>query len=198
MMSNGNKKMEFLVLSGAYSTDLRGRQSVRTTFKLTPRCIDALSLLAGQLGIKQKSLFDHLMDDAQALMTIARDMEDDSAPRSGRVPKTYVISRRTLEILEQVSRKYQAPRDALVEFSIERIMPLIEEEKRKHDRRKSLQADLEELKKMSRKLIEDADRALERDDPVLERIFQMYKAVKIGCSEIDAVISKGERLEDFE
>ena len=186
-----------MVLAGAYSTDLRGRQSVRTTFKLPPRCIDALSLLAGQLGIKQKSLFDHLMDDGQALMAIARDIEDDSSLSSGRVPKTYVISRRTLEILEQVSRKYQAPRDALVEFSIERIMPLIEEEKRKHDRRKSLQADLGQLEKMSRKLLEDADRALERDDPVLERVFQMYKAVKAGCSEIDAVISKGERLEDF-
>ena len=197
-MSNGNKKIGFMVLSGAYSTDLRGKQSVRTTFKLTPRCIDALSLLAGQLGIKQKSLFDHLMDDAQALMAIARDLEDESALPSGRVPKTYVISRKTLEILEQVSRKYQTPRDILVEFSIERIMPLIEEEKRKHDRRKKLQADLEQLKTISRKLLEDADESLERDDPVLERIFHMFKAIKGGCSEIDMVISKGERLEDFE
>jgi endonuclease/exonuclease/phosphatase family metal-dependent hydrolase len=43
------------------SSDLRGRQSVRATFKLSVRAIDALSIVAAHLGIKQKSLFDHLI-----------------------------------------------------------------------------------------------------------------------------------------
>ena len=43
--------------------DLRGRQSVRATFKLSSRAIDALSIVAAHLGIKQKSLFDHLIED---------------------------------------------------------------------------------------------------------------------------------------
>ena len=197
-MTNSKKTLGFMVLSGGYSADLRGKQSVRTTFKLTPRCIDALSLLSGQLGIKQKSLFDHLIDDTSALMTIAREFEDEVTQRSGRVPKTYVISRKTLEILEQISRKYQAPRDVLVEFSIERIMPLIQEEKKKHDKRKRLLAGLADLQEKSRTLLGEADEALERDDPVLERIFQMYRGIKLGCDEIDAVIAKGQRLEDFE
>ena len=47
--------------------DLRGKQSVRATFKLSPRAISAISVMALHLGIKQKSLFDHLMDDEAAL-----------------------------------------------------------------------------------------------------------------------------------
>ena len=149
-MSNDRKTVGFTIISGGYTADLRGRQSVRTTFKLTPRCIDALSVLAGQLGIKQKSLFDHIIDDAQALTSIAEEVENELQLSSARVPKTYVVSRKTLEILDRVSRKYQAPRDALVEFSIERIMPLIEEEKKKHDRRKQLIEGLEELRRKGR------------------------------------------------
>ena len=39
--------------------ELRGRQSVRATFRLSEACIDAISILSAQLGIKQKSIFDH-------------------------------------------------------------------------------------------------------------------------------------------
>ena len=170
---------------------------MRTTFKLTPRCIDALSVLATQMGIKQKSLFDHLIDDTQALLSIARGFNDEESIRSGRVPKTYVISRKTLEALEQISKKYQAPRDVLVEFSIERIMPLIQEEKKKHDKRKKLLDGLTALEKNSRELLEEARQTLERDDPVLDRIYQMYRSIKLGCDEIDTVIEKGQRLESF-
>lgn len=194
----GKKKeiLDFMVVSGSYSADLRGRQSVRTTFKLSPRCIDALSLLATQLGIKQKSLFDHLIDDTQTLKAIARDVESPQM-RANRVPKTYVISRRTLESLEQISKHYQTPRDILVEFSIERIMPLIQEERKKHENRKKLMNSLDEFLENGRSLLENAGNTLDRDDPVLEKIFQMYRAIHQGCSDINEVIDKGQKLEDF-
>jgi hypothetical protein len=44
-------------------------------FKLSQRCILALSALSSQLGIKQKSLFDHLMDDQEILAGIAEKFE---------------------------------------------------------------------------------------------------------------------------
>ena len=68
------------------SADLRGRQSVRATFKLSERAIDAMSIVAVHLGIKQKSLFDHLIEDMQSLT---------------RVQKTFVISRKTLSNLDE-------------------------------------------------------------------------------------------------
>ena len=84
--------------------DLRGRQSVRATFKLSARAIDALSIVAVHLGIKQKSLFDQLIEDAGSLSHIAREIESDDFATLERVQKTYVISRRTLRSLEDISR----------------------------------------------------------------------------------------------
>ena len=75
--------------------DLRGRQSVRATFKLSNRAIDALSIVAAHLGIKQKSLFDHLIEDVDALNFIAKEIEIEQFRTTRRVQKTYVISRRT-------------------------------------------------------------------------------------------------------
>lgn len=196
-MRNKNKSVEFVMLSETYSADLRGRQSVRTTFKLTPRSIDALSLLAGQLGIKQKSIFDHLVDDTRTLQALAREIEKREAIQEERVPKTYVISRKTLENLEQVCKRYQTPRDALVEFSIERILPLIKEEKKKHQNRQQLKDKLDRFLSSSRELLEDADNILDRDDPVFEQIYQMARATQSGCDEIDQIIEKGKRLEEF-
>lgn len=196
-MSNQKKAFEFVVVSESYTADLKGRQSVRTTFKLPTRCIDALSLLAGQLGIKQKSIFDHLVDDTQKLQVLDHDIERQETPAENRVAKTYVISRKTLENLERMSRRFQAPRDALVEFSIERIMPLLEKEKQKHENRKKLAPELVAFLQNGRKLLKKADASLDRDDPVFEKIVQMVAAVESGGDEIDAIIEKGQRLEEF-
>ncbi len=53
---------------------LRGRQSVRATFRLSEACIDAITVLSAQLGIKQKSVFEHIMEDAQMLKDMAREL----------------------------------------------------------------------------------------------------------------------------
>ena len=196
-MGNKKKSVEFDMLTQSYSADLRGRQSVRTTFKLTPRSIDALSLLAGQLGIKQKSIFDHLVDDTGTLQALAREIENRDSLDKERIPKTYVISRKTLESLEQVCKRYQAPRDALVEFSIERIMPLLNEEKKKHLNRQKLQEKLDTFLAQSRELLEDADKVLDRDDPVFEQVYQMARTAQSGYDEIYQIIEKGRRLEEF-
>jgi len=196
-MRNQKGSLEFVMVSETYTADLRGRQSVRTTFKLPPRSIDALSLLAGQLGIKQKSIFDHLVDDTRALRALAQEIENREKVEENRIAKTYVISRKTLENLEQVCKRYQTPRDALVEFSIERIMPLIQEEKKKHENRKKLQQKLDQLLQDSKDLLGESDDVLEREDPVFEQVYQIARAVQSGHDAIHDIIEKGRRLEEF-
>lgn len=178
------------------SADLRGKQSVRTTFKLSERAIIALSLLSTQLGIKQKSLFDHLMEDVQALEHIAREFEDFDNPKS-RVAKTYVISRKTLENLEHISLKFDAPRDALVEHSIERILPLLQKEKEKHVKRKDIAIDVLKYLQDGLELMENVEESLGKDDPVFVEILSMMRGVS-NCSEnIGALVSRGEKIEEF-
>ncbi len=178
------------------SAELRGRQSVRTTFRLSERCIDALSILAGQMGIKQKSLFDHLVDDPQALATIAREFESFPTGQS-RVAKTYVVSRKTLENLERVAARYNTPRDVLVEFSIERILPLIEQEKEKHKKRKAFASRLADLLNQSGGLLGEARAELGPDDPVVREMEAMLHAGEVGFGRIHDFLARGERIEDF-
>ncbi|MDR3630160.1 MAG: hypothetical protein P4L42_07480 [Desulfocapsaceae bacterium] len=178
------------------TADLRGRQSVRTTFKLSERSITALSILASQLGIKQKSLFDHLIDDIQALRIIARASED-LDPRERRVAKTFVISRKTLENLELVCSRFHTPRDVLVEFSIERIMPLISREKEKHEKRKIFLEELGSFLRQGGEILERAEESLGEDDLVFEKILTMMRAVKSGYDDVESMVKRGERMEGF-
>jgi hypothetical protein len=182
--------------SDASTADLRGRQSVRTTFKLSERSIHALSILACQLGIKQKSLFDHLIEDIQALRVIARASED-IEQKEHRVAKTFVISRRTLENLEQVCSRFNTPRDVLVEFSIERIIPLISKEKERHEKRKILMEELRRYLSEGSGILEKAEETLGENDPVFEKILTMMKYVKGCCSDVESFVKRGERMENF-
>ena len=63
---------------------LMGKQSVRATFRLSAECIHAISILSAQMGIKQKSVFDHLMEDANSLASIAREAESVMLNKEGR------------------------------------------------------------------------------------------------------------------
>ncbi len=185
-----------LEYSAESTADLRGRQSVRTTFKLSERSIHALRILASQMGIKQKSLFDHLMDDMQALRVIAKEIEEYET-KEHRVAKTYVISRKTLEVLELVSSKYQTPRDALVELSIERIFPLVKKEKEKHEQRKIVVEELHHYLSKGSEILAKAEKRLGADDPVFLKILSMLRAVEHVCCDVGSFVDKGKRMDEF-
>ena len=195
-MKKRNESILSIEFSSQSTKELLGRQSVRTTFKLSERSIDALSILANQLGIKQKSLFDHLIDDDSALRGVAAEADQYEAPEQ-RVPKTYVISRRTLKNLEKVSSKYQTPRDALVELSIERILPLISREKKKHEERKKLLKKMHTLVENGNELFETAKETLDHDDPVYRRIYQMMKTMNNCRDEVSSCVERGRKIENF-
>lgn len=195
-MINKKKSLIHLQFTETTTADLRGRQSVRTTFKLSERSIEALSILAGQLGIKQKSLFDHLIEDTQALKMIAREAEDFSG-RMQRIAKTYVVSRKTLESLERVSVQYNTPRDALVEYSIERILPLLVQEKEKHAKRKKLLEELREYQKKGNEIVKQAENDLGQGDPMFLQMLHMVRVVKHCCQSLEDSVEKGNKIENF-
>lgn len=178
------------------AASLRGKQSVRTTFKLSERAIQALSILACQMGIKQKSLFDHLIDDVSSLRAVAKEF-DEYRQEEIRVAKTYVVSRRTLENLEKVSKNYATPRDALVEFSIERIIPLIAEEKIKHARRKKIHSQMLTLVETGKTILADADEYFDEDDPVFNKYLHAVKVLNNSCHDVERFLERGQKVEDF-
>jgi hypothetical protein len=179
------------------SLDLRGRQSVRATFKLTGKAIDAISVVATHLGIKQKSLFDHLIDDTRSLNLIARNINSGRFKRLNRIQKTYVISRKTLYCLEEVSRDFSAPRDALVEYSIQRLLPVIAEEREKHQRRKEILDEITDYLKQGEKILERSKKLLGEDDPVFDKFKSSVTALYNAHRRIGSFIEKGEIIEKF-
>ena len=112
--TDGNQNDISMSGSNPSTLDLRGRQSVRATFRLSEACIDAISILSAQLGIKQKSIFDHLLENAKVLKSMASELENTKFDPHERIQKTFVISRRSLSFLDTISSKHNAPRDALV------------------------------------------------------------------------------------
>lgn len=192
-----NSLIEEMSLPLPSSTDLRGRQSVRATFKLSPRAIDVLSIVAAQLGIKQKSLFDHLIEDAKSLNVIANEIEDDVFNALDRVQKTFVVSRRTLSCLEQTSQQFNAPRDALVEYSIQRLLPVIEKERKRHRMRKAVLNDINTLLAEGLEILHKAKSLLGEDDPVYVRFETAMHSLINSQSHIEDYVKKGRGIEEF-
>ena len=179
------------------SRDLRGRQSVRATFKLTARAIETMSAVSIHLGIKQKSLFDHLVDDIKALEVIAREVQTTKFDEPSRVQKTFVLSRRTLNSLELASVNYQTPRDALVEYSIQRLMPVITKEKEKHQKRKALLSRINGFLEGGEQIIREAREWLGEEDPVFDQLARAMAVLLNARDDIAAFIDKGKIIERF-
>jgi hypothetical protein len=179
------------------SSDLRGRQSVRATFKLTEKAIDAISIVAAQLGIKQKNLFDHLIDDVQSLNVIAHEIPRERFHTLRRIQKTYVLSRRTLSCLEKASKSFDAPRDALVEYSIQRLMPVIDEERGRHEKRKRILAEITEYLAEGEKILAKSREVLGEDDPIYDRFEGTMATFRNAQRKIESFIEKGKVIEDF-
>lgn len=180
------------------SSDLRGRQSVRATFKLTQECIGAISIVATHLGIKQKSLFDHLVEDIQVLHDIARELRNAKIKTHSRVQKTFVISRKSLHSLDEVSRSFNAPRDALVEYSVQRLLPIIENEQSRHETRKLVFEDISTHFEAGVGLLDKARRSLGPEDPIFEKMAALISHYQNTYLAIEDFIEKGRIIESFD
>lgn len=184
-------------LPRASASDIRGKQSVRATFKLSEQAIVALNVVSVHLGIKQKSLFDHLMEDMETLQAIARNVSSEGFDRRDSIQKTYVLSRRTLSSLEAAAKSYDAPRDALVEYSIQRLLPIIVQEKEKHLRRKRILDDMNRHMETALALLAKTRKLLGDEDPVTEQVATAVRACAHAYENIGTFIERGKTIEKF-
>ena len=176
--------------------DLTGKQSVRATFKLPQQVIDLLVVIAGQLGIKQKSLFDQLVENASIMEKVAREAIDYSTEEE-RHQKTFVISRSTLFLLNQISKKQKIPRDILVEVYIKQLLPVIKTELEKHQQRKELLKEMRKYQDQGKKLLKVAEDLLGRDDMLFEKIKGQIKIANKNVATAEDLINKGTPMEDW-
>ena len=184
-------------LPGTSTSDLRGKQSVRATFKLTEDAINTSSIVSVHLGIKQKSLFDHLIEGMPALEMIAQEIEPREYKQQQRVQKTFVLSRKTLMSLEKVCRNFNAPRDILVEYSIQRLLPVIIREQERHRRRKEILKELGTFIKQGQHILEKSKRLIGEEDMVYDRLERMMAACAGTYEYVADYIERGKIIESF-
>ncbi len=182
---------------GSAMFDLRGKQSVRATFKLSQKAIDAIGLVAIHMGIKQKSLFDHIIEDLDALDDLAKTIRLRQFKKIPRKQKTFVLSRRTIEALGAISQAYDTPRDALVEYSVKKLESIIHAEKLRHKERKQLQDETLNHFNQGKKLYRKAVSILGKDDPFCRRFKKAVFACEKTQEEITDFIERSKVLEDF-
>jgi hypothetical protein len=199
MKKNQRKKtLDNISLPQPSYSDLRGRQSVRATFKLTEKAIDAISVLSVHLGIKQKSLFDHLVDDTEALRIIAQEIPGDRPAVPHRIQKTYVVSRKTLTCLDETSRRFKTPRDALVEYSLRRLLPVIANARERHRKRVELLEELTVYLKQGERILRKSRDYLGGDDPVFARFEAAMTTLFNARGQIQDFVERGSKIEEFE
>jgi len=156
-----------------------------------------VSIVATHLGIKQKSLFDHLIEDARSLDLIASKVRTETFVQLNRIQKTYVLSRKTMTCLGEASRKFNAPRDALVEYSIQRLLPIIIEEREKHKKRKEVLDEITEYLRLGEKIFKKSNMLLDEEDPVLDKFETAIAACRNAHRDIRAFVEKGKIIEEF-
>lgn len=196
-----DKKNESYMLNNSVlllsAKGLQGKQSVRATFRLPEHIINLLGLVASQLGIKQKSLFDQLVEDENILTKVAEKSHDIVHEHEERRQKTYVLSRKSLHVLDTVSKQQKIPRDFLVEVSIERLLPVITAEQEKHDKRKLIYKDLNDYLLQGQTLLHKTEQVLGKGDPVSEKLSKIMQTFETNMAELAAVIETGRAMERF-
>lgn len=185
-------------LTLASTSKLKGKQSVRATFRLSEGCIEAISIVANQLGIKQKSLFDHLAEDLNILGSIAGEIKNTTFDIRNRVQKTFVISRKSLSSLDEISESFNAPRDSIVELSIQRLLPIIERERKKHEKRKAFLSRINRHYKEGEKILNNIRKQLGDDDPIINKFEMVMSSYKTARSNIETFIDRSKSIEEFD
>jgi len=194
-MESNNKTIEQTVMTMSAADDLRGRQSVRTTFKLSEATVRAVSIVAAHLGIKQKSLFDHLMDESTALETLSTEMQANVIAQ-GRVQKTYVISRRSLDCVERLSKNLHTSRDVVVEICVQRLLPIIAAERLQHEKRKEVLVNFKKQSVAVQELLKKTLLVLGDNDPVSAKIATAASAMETACRQIEDFVERGKIIEE--
>jgi len=194
---NGNENS--LLRRGDLSLEgLQGRQSVRATFQLPDQMIALLGAVASQFGVKQKSLLDSLLEDSETIVRLTEGEPAELLPEAAKKRKTFVISKRTLQILEETARKSSLPRDQVLAISISRLFPVVAEEQARHEKRVALLAELQNWQRQGAKLLQTAVTELDEDDVAVTILETMLVQCRQQLKEMENLVERGRNVANLQ
>lgn len=197
-MNESIKKNETDVpLQSTGIADLLGKKSVRATFWLHPTAVELMRILAAQLGLKQKSLFDYLMEDTDALHAVAESQPPDATVKEQRIQKTFVVSQRSLSALDNAAKHAAASRNDLIEKSIQRLLPVLEKERLRQRQRTRALSRIAGHFKQGKALMDDVKAMVGDDDSLYQSLIRVMDAYEKAVAEIRERVDKGKRISEF-
>ena len=168
--------------------ELKKRQSVRTTFKLPEKTINLLKISAKHLGIKQKTLLDQLIEDETILNVLAKESQTHCRNDSDCRPKTFVLSRKALDLIDVMLNRYDIARDVLVDLSITRLASYIESLSEKHDQRRSLLKEIDKYQQLLEKLSSKAKATFKQEDSFRMKLEGLTQTTQKSVGEIRKLV----------
>lgn len=196
--NNEKNQMEGESSPKTMTSELKGRQSVRATLRLTEGCIAAIHIVATQMGIKQKSLFDHIAEDVQNLASVADKIKNTTFDKHHRIQKTFVMSKKSLSCLDEVAKNFNTQIDAIIELYIQRFLPMISREQVKHNLRKEFLVKIKQHLKKGEEILGDIQKQLGSEDPIAHKfniLISSYESVK---DSLETFIEKSKGIEKFD
>ncbi len=182
------KKIEKHISLQVDADELIKRQSVRTTFKLTEKSINLLKISAKHLGIKQKTLLDQLIEDETVLSLLAKEAQTRCRDDDDCRPKTFVLSRKALDLIDVMLDRYDIARDILVELSITRLESYIESLSDKHEKRRLLLKEMDTYQQLLEELSSKANATFEQDDPFRMKLERLAQTTQKSIGEIRTIV----------
>jgi hypothetical protein len=181
-----------LMLNNA--SELMDRQSVRATFRLSAEFIQALSILSTHFGIKQKSLFDYLLEDTESLLSLARLKRPPPVERKNRIQKTFVISRKSLMSLDALSKELAVSRDDMVEYAIQRLLPILLKEREQQKHREDALFKIKARFGQSAEFLSEIEHMVGKEDPVYTFLEAVVGSYRNAFTDMEDVIEKGKKI----
>jgi hypothetical protein len=100
--------------------------------------------------------------------------------------------------LEDISKNFNAPRDVLIEFSVQRLLPIIANERQRHGKRKALFDKIQRHLEAGRKLLKETFAELGEEDPMTDRLSAAIGTYESACKQMAALVERGKNIEEFE
>lgn len=173
---------------------LRGKQSVRATFRLSDQMIDLLKVAANHLEVQQKSLIDELVQNRETLDQVANEAQEILQESKKRRQKTFVLSRNALTLLDDISDKHDLSRDQLVELCISRLIPFVDAEQEKHEQRRLLIKEVNQFLEKGKTLLDKADTLLGADDRFRVKLEKIVKYTERNIKELREYVKEKKTL----
>jgi hypothetical protein len=174
-----------------------GSAETRTTCTLTKEGAMALERLCEEYHLKQKKVFDLLVDEKYFLENISTlSCSNGELPLAREVRKSLVITKKNLKVINDVSDKSGISRDILLDKGFRYLIGLIDlakkNEKETYEKVKNI---LDEFSGKASVIDKSFDEYLGEDDPIRSRFSPVISILDNLVSDINRYLENGTPIE---